>query len=168
MKQIPSVHQGLSSAFEVKSDNQKLEKTYRGVNGPDSFDKISEGESTSDTGYLSTSRKFEVAQRFSKSLSAETRGSISVIFGKSGMDISDASMFNNSESEVLYRNNTEMTLLFSGINKKDVKFRVLQEKNLPDETGTEKRLVDALDLNISNLMINTNRSLLKILFKRLF
>lgn len=140
------VHRGLTSAFEMQPHNKKLIKTYRGVKSHDVFDSIPEGKSACDAGYMSTSRKLNAAKGFSNGMG----GSISVIFGQSGMDVSHLSIEGKDEAEVLYKNNTQMTVLFSEMDKNGITRRVLNESGLSDETGMQKRLVNALDLSISN------------------
>ncbi|BGI52582.1 MAG: hypothetical protein HamCj_09350 [Candidatus Hamiltonella defensa (Ceratovacuna japonica)] len=66
------------------------------------------------------------------------------------MDVSHLSIEGKDEAEVLYKNNTQMTVLFSEMDKNGITRRVLNESGLSDETGMHKRLVNALDLSISN------------------
>lgn len=138
------IHSGLTSSFERHSRNDSVLKTYRGSKGNDIFSQVAEGCSARDAGYLSTSRDLKTAKLYC----GEKNGELSIIFGHSGIDVSHVSIEGDGENEVLYKNNVEMTVLFSGKDKLGVTQRVLHESTLFAETGTQKNLINALDIPV--------------------
>ncbi|MFY2508316.1 ADP-ribosyltransferase [Vibrio pectenicida] len=135
----PAYDKGLSSSFEKTGSNENVIKTYRGTQGGDAFNGVAEGHSGRDAGYLSTSHNLGAAENFGRG------GTVSTIFGRSGLDVSEISI-EGDEKEVLYNKNTDMTVLFSERGRDGITRRVLEESSLSVEAGTKKGLVDALDL----------------------
>ncbi|MCX8957243.1 hypothetical protein EHW65_08155 [Erwinia psidii] len=142
------IHSGMSSYFYMHTNN-KLIKTFRGTDSRDAFSDISENSSGHDAGYLSTSKKLDVATLFSKGDDFPAKNSdrnISIVFGNSGLDVSELSIEGEDEDEILYKSNTEMDVLFAEVDKHGVNKRVLHESSLPSVTGKQERLIAALDL----------------------
>lgn len=140
------IHRGLTSSFNTHSRTDNVLKTYRGSKGNDVFSQVAQGRSVRDAGYLSTSRDLKTAKVFC----GKNKGNLSIIFGHSGIDVSHISIEGDNESEVLYKNNIEMTVLFSGKDPQGVTQRVLHEATLPAEAGTQKNLINALDIPVSS------------------
>lgn len=148
------VNECLASAFKKSKKHATILKTYRGTSVFKSFHKSAlvsvrmdafintpEGSSTRDPAYLSTSRGLEVAKA-----ATEKTGTLSILFGQSGKDISNFSFF-KTEKEVLYNKNTKMNVLLSV--KKGVQhmaYQVLEEANLPKGSGQQDNLINALNL----------------------
>lgn len=133
------IDQGMSAAFEKSVHSEQVVKTFRGTRGGDSFSGVAEGKVGHDAAYLSTSRDPQVAKNFGGT------GSISTVFGRSGIDVSDISI-EGDEQEILYNKETEMRVLLSAKDERGVTRRVLEEATLGVQSGHHKGLLDALDL----------------------
>ncbi|QLL16006.1 RHS repeat-associated core domain-containing protein [Pseudomonas chlororaphis] len=133
------ITKGLSSAFDKADAGKSVVKTFRGTHDGDAFSDVAEGQKGRDAGYLSTSLNAQTAKEFSKN------GTLSTVFGKSGLDVSAISIEAN-EQEILYNKDAEMTVLFSTTDSQDLTKRVLEESALSSESGRQKGMVDALDL----------------------
>jgi exoenzyme T len=133
------IDQGMSAAFEKSTPAEQLVKTFRGTHGGDAFSGVAEGQVGHDTAYFSTSRDPKVATSFGGS------GTISTVFGRSGIDVSDISV-EGDEQEILYNKATDMRVLLSAKDERGVTRRVLEEAKLGEQSGHSKGLLDALDL----------------------
>lgn len=133
------IDQGMSTAFEKSTPAEQLVKTFRGTHGGDAFTGVAEGQVGHDAAYLSTSRDPKVATSFGGA------GSISTVFGRSGIDVSDISV-EGDEQEILYNKETDMRVLLSAKDERGVTRRVLEEATLGEQSGHRKGLLDGLDL----------------------
>ncbi|RSM22849.1 ADP-ribosyltransferase [Aeromonas salmonicida] len=133
------IDQGMSAAFEKNIHGEQLVKTFRGTHGGDAFSSVAEGLVGHDVAYLSTSSDPKVANNFGGS------GSISTIFGRSGIDVSEISI-EGDEQEILYNKATDMRVLLSAKDERGVTRRVLEEASLGEQSGHSKGLLDGLDL----------------------
>ncbi|WP_421268255.1 ADP-ribosyltransferase [Aeromonas veronii] len=133
------IDQGMSAAFEKSTPAEQLVKTFRGTHGGDAFSGVAEGQVGHDAAYFSTSRDPKVATSFGGS------GTISTVFGRSGIDVSDISV-EGDEQEILYNKATDMRVLLSAKDERGVTRRVLEEAKLGEQSGHSKGLLDALDL----------------------
>ncbi|ACQ67639.1 hypothetical protein BJP41_08070 [Candidatus Williamhamiltonella defendens] len=137
-KKNSALNEGLNSAFKKIPINQKHIKTYR---ISDFNDFKSEGQTSQDAGYLSTSLDAELI----KDIIYIPGGTASIIFGKSGICIDDFAVLSD-EREVLYNKDTEFNILFKVKDENGTTKRVLEETILPKNTGKEERLIEALIL----------------------
>ncbi|MFU7712427.1 ADP-ribosyltransferase [Aeromonas veronii] len=133
------IDQGMSAAFEKSTPAEQLVKTFRGTHGGDAFSGVTEGQVGHDAAYFSTSRDPKVAASFGGS------GTISTVFGRSGIDVSDISV-EGDEQEILYNKATDMRVLLSAKDERGVTRRVLEEAQLGEQSGHSKGLLDVLDL----------------------
>ncbi|MGL6165734.1 MAG: ADP-ribosyltransferase, partial [Aeromonas veronii] len=133
------IDQGMSAAFEKSTPAEQLVKTFRGTHGGDAFSGVTEGQVGHDAAYFSTSRDPKVATSFGGS------GTISTVFGRSGIDVSDISV-EGDEQEILYNKATDMRVLLSAKDERGVTRRVLEEAKLGEQSGHSRGLLDALDL----------------------
>lgn len=132
------IDQGMSAAFEKSGQAEQVVKTFRGTRGGDAFNAVEEGKVGHDDGYLSTSLNPGVARSFGQ-------GTISTVFGRSGIDVSGISNYKN-EKEILYNKETDMRVLLSASDEQGVTRRVLEEAALGEQSGHSQGLLDALDL----------------------
>ncbi|MHC6654896.1 ADP-ribosyltransferase [Aeromonas salmonicida] len=100
------IDRGMSIAFEKSTPTEQLIKTFCGTHGGDAFNGVAEGQVGHDVAYLSTSRDPKLVTNFGGS------GSISTIFGRLGIDVSDISV-EGDELEILYNKETDMRVLLS-------------------------------------------------------
>lgn len=84
------IDQGMSAAFEKSGEAEQVVKTFRGTRGGDAFNTVEEGQVGHDNGYLSTSLNPGVARSFGQ-------GTISTVFGRSGIDVSEISNYKNEK-----------------------------------------------------------------------
>lgn len=80
------IDRGMSAAFEKSGPAEQVVKTFRGTQGRDAFEAVKEGQVGHDAGYLSTSRDPGVARSFAG------QGTITTLFGRSGIDVSEISI----------------------------------------------------------------------------
>lgn len=133
------IDQGMSAAFEKSGPAEEVVKTFRGTQGRDAFEAVKEGQVGHDAGYLSTSRDPSVARSFAG------QGTITTLFGRSGIDVSEISI-EGDEQEILYDKGTDMRVLLSAKDGQGVTRRVLEEATLGERSGHGEGLLDALDL----------------------
>lgn len=89
---------------------------------------MTEGQVGHDAAYFSTSRDPKVAINFGGS------GTISTVFGRSGIDVSDISV-EGDEQEILYNKATDMRVLLSAKDERGVTRRVLEEAKLGNKAA---------------------------------
>ncbi|HHQ4168631.1 TPA: ADP-ribosyltransferase [Pseudomonas aeruginosa] len=133
------IDRGMSAAFEKSGPAEQVVKTFRGTQGRDAFEAVKEGQVGHDAGYLSTSRDPSVARSFAG------LGTITTLFGRSGIDVSEISI-EGDEQEILYDKGTDMRVLLSAKDGQGVTRRVLEEATLGERSGHGEGLLDALDL----------------------
>lgn len=133
------IDRGMSAAFEKSGPAEQVVKTFRGTQGRDAFEAVKEGQVGHDAGYLSTSRDPSVARSFAG------QGTITTLFGRSGIDVSEISI-EGDEQEILYDKGTDMRVLLSAKDGQGVTRRVLEEATLGERSGHGEGLLDALDL----------------------
>ncbi len=122
------IDQGMSAAFEKSGPAEQVVKTFRGTQGRDAFEAVKEGQVGHDAGYLSTSRDPSVARSFAG------QGTITTLFGRSGIDVSEISI-EGDEQEILYDKGTDMRVLLSAKDGQGVTRRVLEEATLGERSG---------------------------------
>lgn len=81
------------AAFEKSGQAEQVVKTFRGTRGGDAFNAVEEGKVGHDDGYLSTSLNPGVARSW--------QGTISTVFGRSGIDVSGISNYKNEKRDSL-------------------------------------------------------------------
>ncbi len=122
------IDRGMSAAFEKSGPAEQVVKTFRGTQGRDAFEAVKEGQVGHDAGYLSTSRDPSVARSFAG------QGTITTLFGRSGIDVSEISI-EGDEQEILYDKGTDMRVLLSAKDGQGVTRRVLEEATLGERSG---------------------------------
>lgn len=125
------IDRGMSAAFEKSGPAEQVVKTFRGTQGRDAFEAVKEGQVGHDAGYLSTSRDPSVARSFAG------LGTITTLFGRSGIDVSEISI-EGDEQEILYDKGTDMRVLLSAKDGQGVTRRVLEEATLGNGAATAR------------------------------